>query len=76
MRTDAALLAHLYRRAGFGATRDQIDRLATRDYAEAVEFLLSPKPETGVADDLATRYLGGETPQAYLAMWLFRMINS
>ncbi len=75
-RTDAALLAHLYRRAGFGATRDQIDRLARRDYAEAVEFLLNPTPETGIADDLVARYLGGETPQAYLAAWLFRMINS
>ena len=76
VRTDAALLAHLYRRAGFGATRDQIDRLAALDYAEAVEFLLNPRPEAGVADDLIDRYLGGETPQSYLAKWLFRMINS
>ena len=76
VRTDAALLAHLYRRAGFGATRDQIDRLATRDYAEAVEFLLNPRPEAGVADDLIGRYLGGEPPHTYLATWLFRMINS
>ena len=76
VRTDATLLAHLYRRAGFGATRDQIDRLTTRDYAEAVEFLLNPRPEVGVADDLIGRYLGGEPPHTYLATWLFRMINS
>ena len=76
VRTDAALLAHLYRRAGFGATRDQIDRLAARDYAEAVEFLLNPRPEAGVADDLIARYFVGEPPHAYLATWLFRMLNS
>ena len=75
-RTDVALLAHLYRRAGFGATREQLDRLAARDYEDTVEFLLNPTPEAGVPDDEIARYMGGEAPHAYTATWLFRMINS
>ena len=75
-RTDAALLAHLFRRAGFGATRAQVERLSECGYEETVEFLLNPTSEAGVSDDLIARYLGGESPHAYLAKWLFRMINS
>ena len=75
-KTDPALLAHLYRRAGFGITRDEIDQLAGQDYAETVEFLLNPTPETGIPDDETTRYLGGEAPHAYLAIWIYRMLNS
>jgi uncharacterized protein (DUF1800 family) len=75
-KTDPALLAHLYRRAGFGINRDEIDQLATQDYADTVEFLLNPTTETGIPDDEITRYLGGEAPHAYLAIWLYRMLNS
>jgi hypothetical protein len=75
-KSDPALLAHLYRRAGFGITRDQIDQLAGQSYEDTVEFLLDPTPETGISDDEITRYLGGEGPHAYLATWLYRMLNS
>jgi uncharacterized protein (DUF1800 family) len=74
--TDPALIAHLYRRAGFGTTRDQIDQLSEQSYEDIVEFLLDPTPETGVPNDDLTRYLGGEAPHAYLAIWLYRMLNS
>ena len=73
---DPALVAHLYRRAGFGATREQVDRLSERDYADIVEFLLHPLSFNGVHDDEISRYMGGESPHAYLATWIFRMINS
>jgi uncharacterized protein (DUF1800 family) len=75
-KTDPALLAHLYRRVGFGVTRDQLDQLAEQDYAETVEFLLNPTPETGIPEDELTRYMGGEAMHAYLAIWLYRMLNS
>ena len=75
-RTDIGLLAHLYRRAGFGATRAQLERLAEREYEDTVEFLLNPTPEAGVPDDELARYMGGEAPHAYIATWMFRMINS
>ena len=74
--TDPALVAHLYRRAGFGITREQVDRLSERDYADIVDFLLNPLPSNGVHDDEVSRYMGGESPHAYLATWIFRMINS
>jgi len=74
--TDPALIAHLYRRAGFGSTRDQIDQLSEQSYEDIVEFLLDPTPETGVPNDDLNRYLGGEAPHAYLAIWLYRMLNS
>ena len=74
--TDPSLLAHLYRRAGFGATREQIDGLSTKKYEEVVEFLLNPTTDGGVPDDEIARYMGGEAPHAYLATWMFRMINS
>ena len=76
VKTDPALLAHLYRRAGFGATREQLDRLGAQEYEDTVEFLLNPTSETGVNEDQMARYMGGEQPPAYLATWLFRMINS
>ena len=75
-KTDPALLAHLYRRAGFGATREQIDALVTQPYEDAVEFLLNPAVSGGVPDDEIARYLGGEASNAYLATWMFRMLNS
>ena len=75
-KTDLALLAHLYRRAGFGAERELLERLTEQDYEDTVEFLLNPSPETGVPDDEVARYMGGEAPHAYLATWMFRMLNS
>ena len=47
--TQAALMAHLLRRAGFGATRDQIDSYLAKGYDETVEELLHP--EYGEPDD-------------------------
>ena len=44
-RTDVSLIAHLLRRAGFGATRDQIDAYTAKGYEETVEELLHPKQE-------------------------------
>ncbi len=40
--TDTALMAHLLRRAGFGATRDQLDEYVAKGYDETVEELLYP----------------------------------
>ena len=37
---DIALMAHLLRRAGFGATRTEIERRADIGYEETVEWLL------------------------------------
>ena len=39
---DIALMAHLMRRAGFGATRSELDYLVSQGYDAVVEELLNP----------------------------------
>ena len=53
---DVALMAHLFRRAGFGATRDQIDRYVDRGYEATVEELLNPQAGEPTDQDLVDRY--------------------
>lgn len=73
---DLGLLAHLYRRAGFGATRDQLERCASRSYEETVEFLLNPTEQFDVSEKELNRYIIGESQPAMVGNWLYRMINS
>lgn len=40
MATDPALVAHLYRRAGFGATPAELEELSTKSWADLVDGLL------------------------------------
>ena len=54
--TEADLMAHLLRRAGFGATRDQIDSYLDKGYAETVEELLHPEYGEPEDQDLLERY--------------------
>ncbi len=39
---DIALMAHLMRRAGFGATRDQLEQLVEKGYEQVVDELVDP----------------------------------
>ena len=42
-----ALMAHLMRRAGFGASRDELEARAAKGYEATVEELLNPDSRTG-----------------------------
>ena len=42
---DIALMAHLMRRAGFGATRDEIEARVAKGYEATVEELLSSEEQ-------------------------------
>ena len=53
---DIALMAHLMRRAGFGETRAEIERLAEQGYEETVEQLLEPDSDPGVDINTLGRY--------------------
>ena len=81
-RQDIALMAHLMRRAGFGATRDELEILAEQGYEQTVERLLDPPAEIPRADHhLLFRYLpatetGGPSPAPGAANWLYHMINT
>ena len=82
---NAGLLAHLMRRAGFGATPDELDTLLALGYEKTVAQLLHPEdssdlPAALIDEDIIRRYhvdqnslMLIESSQAY---WLYRMINT
>ena len=76
------LMAHLMRRAGFGAPRDQLETYAAQGYEAVVEHLLHPERHAAALDDedLIRRYHADsndmpvkDSGQSY---WLYRMINT
>jgi hypothetical protein len=78
--TDLELMAHLYRRAGFGATRDQIEASLAKGYEATVEELLNPETQPDLEEDLIFRYYVDmkesrqiDPAQSY---WVYRMINT
>ncbi len=80
MATDVRLMAHLLRRAGFGATRRELERYESQSYEAAVDELLAPAEPGRMGDDLVRRYhheysgLMGQTGPG--ATWLYRMIST
>ncbi|HLF04456.1 MAG TPA: DUF1800 domain-containing protein [Dehalococcoidia bacterium] len=77
---DIALMAHLMRRAGFGATRDELEACAAKGYQATVEELLHPQDDGYLNRDILDRYYididDMRMPDAASAWWLYRMINS
>ena len=77
---DIALMAHFLRRAGFGASRDEIEAKAAQGYDNVVQEQLHPESLEPVADDLMMRY----NPSYYepgaievnTQIWVYKMINS
>src|SRR5919201_201891 len=54
--TGIELMGHLYRRAGLGATRDQLEAALARGYEATVEELLYPENAPPLEEDLIYRY--------------------
>ena len=52
---DIALMAHLMRRAGFGATRDELEAYVAQGYEATVEELLHPEDQPPFEEDLYLR---------------------
>ncbi len=79
---DIALMAHLLRRAGFGATRDELERYVAQGYEATVEELLHPEQAPPALDDedLIRRYHVDENSlmliESCQSYWLYRMINT
>ena len=75
---DAALFAHLMRRAGFGATRSELERLMVKSYEEVVEDLLHPELTPPLDEELFIRYYMHSRASIDMARgrWLWRMINT
>ncbi len=79
--TDIALMAHLMRRAGFGATREELEEKVELGYEKVVEQLLYPSGDSGcLPDDLIRRYHVDQSELRQLdgagAYWLYRMITT
>ena len=80
--SDVALMAHLLRRAGFGASGDELETYLAQGYEATVEQLLHPEtaPVGLEDDDLVRRYHVDENSALELASgqayWLYRMINT
>ena len=76
---NVALMAHLLRRAGFGATADELDYYMSIGYEATVEALLDPGPPEPLPDDLIRRYHVEQsdlrTGGAAGAHWMYRMVN-
>ena len=53
---DISLMAHLMRRAGFGATRAELEAKVEQGYDATVEELLDTDAPTGLEHDLLWRY--------------------
>jgi len=77
----AELMAHLLRRAGFGATPAEVERALALGYERTVEALLDvqhPEESPALAEDLVYRYLPdaareSREPAPFL---VFRMVNT
>ena len=80
LKQDMAVVAHLLRRAGFGATYEELERYCARGYEATVEELLHPEGQPPVEEDLMLRL---NTQWTHLSSvwggrsyWLYRMINT
>ena len=78
---DIALMAHLMRRAGFGATREELEERAARGYEATVEELLNPENQPALDRYELVRYhpwtwKPGTLPGMGAAEWLWFMVNT
>src|SRR5262245_19380303 len=75
---DLRKVAHLHRRAGFGATRAELERDVAAGPAESVGWFLNPpdpsEEERAVRDGLRAGAIGSSDPRRLRAYWLYRML--
>jgi len=77
---DFALMAHLMRRAGFGAPYEELEARTAKGYEATVEELLHPEMQPELERDIMMRYKTEWVSQAGLEgqqeEWTYRMINT
>jgi uncharacterized protein (DUF1800 family) len=78
--TDIELMAHLYRRAGFSANRDELEAALDKGYEATVEELVHPENQPDLDYDLIYRFwpdmLQASRIEGNAAHWLYRMVNT
>ena len=74
------LIAHLIRRAGFGATKSEIEFFISQDYEKVVEELLNPTNTNSLPDDLIRRYHVDQSEMRLVnsasGNWLYKMVTT
>ncbi len=77
---DIMLMAHLMRRAGFGASYEELEQRAAKGYEATVEELLHPEEQPDLQMDVMNRYMHGWRDMnglmANQGYWTYRMVNS
>ncbi|MCY4652561.1 MAG: DUF1800 domain-containing protein [Dehalococcoidia bacterium] len=77
MKSDRALVAHLMRRAGFGATPSELDALTQeKTYEEIVDEIVNPERFPELDQSYIDRYYGGEPVAVHVGKWMYRMVNT
>ena len=80
MNKDVSLMAHLMRRAGFGATRNELEGYLEDGYEATVDNLLDPGEPGHMPDDIIRRYHVDQSELRQLdgagAYWLYRMLTT
>jgi uncharacterized protein (DUF1800 family) len=75
-----ALMAHLMRRAGFGAPYAELEARAAKGYEATVEELLNPEGQPDLDYDVMLRYktewVNKNALEGQQDEWVFRMINT
>ena len=78
--TETALIGHLMRRAGFGASRRELDAYSAKGYEAAVEELLECADDRSMPEDLIWRYHHNQSSGFEFngtgASWLYRLIST
>ena len=75
---DYGQLSHLARRAGFGATRAELEEYASKGYEAVVEELLNPGDPQVIPDDILRR----QQPEMHelrtdlAAYWVYRLLST
>ena len=80
---DIVLMAHLMRRAGFGATRDELEARVAKGYEATVDELVYPEDHgiPPIDEGMIFRHnpgfeIPGGNPTNGQAQWMYRLINT
>ena len=80
MKSDRTIVAHLLRRAGFGCTYDQIEKLSLMEYDDVVDLLINPEYGPPEDQDLLDRYfiasVEARTARHADPQWTWRLAKS
>ena len=77
---ELSLIAHLMRRAGFGASRAELEEYASKGYDAVVNELLHPESVPDFDEDVLKRYYPElrhlDSLPVWAGRWVYRMVNS